>query len=926
MNHIDTDFTKLIRDTVDSGETYVGPLCTLEEAEFLLDGDDEDNECFCTRFAEEQMKRALGLNVDLGTQGPARTANVKDNKTKNQEHATFIFSRSETRMRRYDRSHPDYVNLPPRTPEDMNVPVGSINFPAKRAHGLKLDGLNLSDKDNEAEGAMWRSIRVVQALKNLGAEVRSLERFIDVKYGINFTDRIVREVNVAPMGSLSLYMASGNRPPPAVYISPNYMSLYYPDAAPSVDLTEVGYSGAFEGRHRAIGMFVTAARDLLRGKGAPLEFTMNSGQFSAFDPNQLVGQILETTIEPEISMYVESIPGRASYDEFLASRLSLRQKTSLDSATIQKEVEAMAPKPTEIIRLKDVARRQGAIEMGDIKIESATAMWSASSPSHIPSILCAAFHGTTAIESYGACHAFCCGMVALNALIEHSIEVSSCWATWSNLDGIKDVLKVVPISEARKLTGVKELASKMGSGKRPVLVYLVTRTLEMIRFAHMSSLEEAIAWVTKDMTPTVFSSAGRSRYWCGEIPRTNRMMSDHLSRTRKTVPHRYLRHAAGMTRNLMSHYHILNERTLDAVRNTQRAMKWSDAQEDKGHLTGADKKLADRTRVLFAKIRHEWKCHYTAKAKLHTNNARLFNTHQKALALKGECWKDIDLNNIHKVHMTYVYTGDIIEAAVAHGKALAYEFYMVQFKFKGQHRAEVNPLEGTIEDYSNSLKGSENIDNEVLVESMESKLDNKGNSTLKKKVAAICHQLDDAADLWTDCYSIIKKVVEGVYRSSVDLVRGTIVEAVRNDLKVVNDGVAVLPGVVRHPVAPAIPVAKVTPLAVHAMFATPAVNVPGSLPGWAKSFRSYLRMFSSTIKDVDMPLGEACDRIFNSDNFTLATLNSLSEHSKPLNTWVIRYGGLDLDDVTIHLTSGVESHIYSMDKAMNTTRSKDVMS
>ena len=88
-NAVDKEHTKLIRDTLARGETFVGELITAAEADWMLEPEEEDNVAFSVRAVEEMLTRSWGFTPDMSPAAPAALAISRAKDPSVQSHNTI---------------------------------------------------------------------------------------------------------------------------------------------------------------------------------------------------------------------------------------------------------------------------------------------------------------------------------------------------------------------------------------------------------------------------------------------------------------------------------------------------------------------------------------------------------------------------------------------------------------------------------------------------------------------------------------------------------------------------------------------------------------------------------------------------------------------------------------------------------------------
>lgn len=340
---MDKSFTEYIRTTVENDGKYVGPLFLESEVDALFDWPEESNPSLPTDAAEELIIRTSGITVDLAPQNAAVLAIGKSGATATSSYNAIAVRDTEGVKRTYSKTHKDTKHITPITSDDANEAVRSISFPQSRPSGTPLDGLRLDMRDNPAESCLSNALTTVQFLKLTGADVSDLCNVIDKIFGINYSKKLIETSAFAAAEDIETFIASGGRPAPATYVSPNIMTRYVAYHTPRYDAASLNTSSVFMGRCVELAKFVSAFTNFVHGRKYKTDFCfeVNPSGFSKFNPGALEDYACNIDESGRLNRLSSTIPAKRSYDTFVKSRQPARVALIAEKKSIIDTMDAI---------------------------------------------------------------------------------------------------------------------------------------------------------------------------------------------------------------------------------------------------------------------------------------------------------------------------------------------------------------------------------------------------------------------------------------------------------------------------------------------------------------------------------------------------------------------------------------------------------
>jgi len=472
MNNIDFEYSRFVRAVVDDGTDFNGPLIQRSEAEHLVYGMDEVNEGFATALDKEAIYRSFGLKVDLSPQGasPWTVLRVDGEIDDESAHDVYSVEAAPANVRLFDSRMSDFRRVPKVTPDDANVAKKSIDFPGKRVAATRLDAISLDRSANPAEVCFIDQLTVCQALSVMGADATGLIEWVAARWGVPFVSQLVRDVSLAPIGSVELYMATGGRPTPSIYVSPNYMAGFRVVQKPTFEPEKVFVSGVFHARFKVMAKFRLAMTTAIYGPKfvTRLSFYANPAQMSPYAVGKMGGSRWDPERLPTQTSYAGTIEGRESFLDFLRCRQATKQFAGSMALTAVKAAESViyTSDATSFYSTVKMKKREGIMDAGVVGDMRSEPTYSTSAPARILSLLYTALHEEPTAETYKICDGACWTMGTLMSVRPASKDIFVNFSTIYNMPGMSGLLSLVNVEAAGKK--IKEIGKLMISSEERV--------------------------------------------------------------------------------------------------------------------------------------------------------------------------------------------------------------------------------------------------------------------------------------------------------------------------------------------------------------------------------------------------------------------------------------------------------------------------
>jgi hypothetical protein len=493
----DSNFTAFVRNAVEVNGFCEHSVFTEAELDWLLEDGYDDISGGIARLAEEAIMRTTGIPVDLSLEGPARTAIVLSDGTPGQEHNTFTLVSSEARARDFGPGTVDKSSIPKITPQDANTAVRSIDFPAGKVRGTPVDGMRLDDKDNPAEGCFSAQVTVAQILHFWGVNADGLIMAINSEWGIDYAGKLVRDAAYCRAADLGSFIASGGRPSPQIYMSPNVLSRYAFLNKPTVDVRSIGYSASFVGRSRALCKFIIASSSQFLGNGFvnSASFHMNPACMTTFDPVSLEDWDITGENDVRPGACSNLLVSSACFDDFVGARQPLAVARAVDRIDLAKACLAVANierMPLYVSPSENVTDLADRLIMGrSVTRNIRTDMYVEADPRKSGAILFNCYNGDAVASKYTSVVGSCAGILALCAIRPGSINYAAYWRAIRASVGLGDVINTVNIASVDRnkyFRHVKEALQDTKSNDA-ISIALMNRHIDHVRPAIISALE-----------------------------------------------------------------------------------------------------------------------------------------------------------------------------------------------------------------------------------------------------------------------------------------------------------------------------------------------------------------------------------------------------------------------------------------------------
>lgn len=870
---MDKEFTKYIRDTVERDGYYYGSLLTEEEADAILDFDDEDdaNPNLPTEAAEEMLLRSTGLNIDLSTQGAASLAlsAISDKTIKSRNVLTVV--KSPLRERTYDPNHLDTWLVPPRTIDDANVAVSSINFPQGRPSGTPLDSLRIDPKENPAESALSNALSFAQILHHWGSDVTELATFIDRTFGIDYALKLITQVSYAEVAELDEFLALGGRPSPQINISPNIVSEYVTRDKPAYTREDVEASSIFLGRHQELARYIAVMTNMCHGKGYKdvFSFEVNPAQFSTFDPASFNGHTVSINVHPTPSMVASSITNKSTYKQFIAARQPARVAIKAGERTLLKDLgkfNAMklakakwgVPGGVGMQVPKDVL-----MTLGVPKTKKVATLTKQSAPSRVSAIATVICHRTDRDEHLDAIDAITMVNMLTSIIDVDTVHLAARWMDLISVKSFQVAMNAISVTDVCSIAEFDEKVQAADDQRGMAQLLIFHRHAMHQRLAVRDGVLIIKKIFAKEQLPSRMGPA--SSYMILGYPRLAKIIRDSI----KGVPFTAAKSAAGKL------YHRTASVSLVDLPAEKVAHMLAQADEEinasKVYVVPA--KIYGR--VFVAGMRETWSNFYMSRASSRIQIARAFIPGVYGSMSKCLANMKVILSSVpdEKDYGRAVVTGVVLEALIDYSMYLAYRYYSIS----------LNGLKVT-KDFSQCMGNyrtwltknfweDSGFQKSISVDPHPDKL--KSDSALSSEIDRICNLICNGENQTKAPANVLRQLY-GMHVLKVSL---TVGEVLRRDKAAITDWVDTSIPVEEKPSLPTVSDAEL----ISAMKEDALTSLPHPSLAYSADVRltaSRLSMASYTVSDDHPDFREAA--LFMSD---LERLNAIKE--KSLKAWEV---------------------------------------
>lgn len=782
---MDIDFSKSIRDTLSRGETYIGPLFTQEEAEALMDIDDDVNPNMPTRAAEELIYRSTGVNVELAPQGAADQCIGATTANRLSTQNTITIEQAQLRKRAYDPDHPDTKLVPSITPDDANEAVTSITFPQLKPTGTPLDKMRLDSKENPAERCLSNALTVAQILSHWEVDVDNLCKCIDAIYGISYSKKLIKDASFANISDLSEFIASGGRPAPTSYISPNITSRYMVATRPTYSVGHMFSSSIFFGRAIELAKFIAVTTNLVHGRNFrdTFYFEMNPAQFSTFDPNMISPAGLPSNFVPKRSLMSSSIPHVESIEVYIKHRQPARvafHEASRSLATILRKEETYRPVDVKSLFASWNNRKNADIMSTNPTDSSKREMFTEeAAPKRVSAVACGIAHKEMGVSNLASLEALCYFHAVLALRTLTAAELATEWPNWKTMRGLSDAVSAINSIAAKDIADYSIL-TKMGQGSAESARLMVThRHTRHIHMAVVNAVEAARECKT----------AGRSDrrmprwkgYGQGNSFRLYSYVMDYLSTIQSTQPFRAYSKAKGQLYGMEVECSMLTA----SAKRMAAMLKSAQAQINADRNISDNDKSKIRIRHMFSRLRETWANFYSRRAMAKMS---LLDIASVNLAKTVKDVFTMAKNNQASEELVYdLLQGFAIEAIWEHAASLAYKFAeisVVGLELSGDLKTDLEVYKAwlTEEDADGTYAA---LSKKVVIDMHKEKLARK--SALSDKVAECTAFLIGPCRIGDQVNSYVKRVMGFMYLKLGNKVKDSVIECLRLDREIITN-------------------------------------------------------------------------------------------------------------------------------------------
>jgi hypothetical protein len=728
---IDRDYTDNMRDVIDTGFDYTGPIFTEAEIDHLLYGEDGVNENFTTKLAEEGIYRSHGLRVDLAMQGSAvnNVVRIDESQMKDQPNNVYTVALAESNKRKFQIDDQNYSIRHKVTQEDANVAVKSIDFPGRKVHATPLDLMTFDSGSNPIENKMIDQLTVCQALEVMGADTSDLIAHVNTSFRITYAAELVRNACLAPIGDIGKYIATGGRPTACLAISPNMVSRFSIVSRPNVTPEDAGVPSIFFQRCSQNVKLIILVTNMSRGFGACkyISFAANPGQFGRVTSTTMAGLKFETDIVGKTNSISASLNLPSTAAEFLRHRQAAKTSISVAKRQVQRNVEHFM----KIADVRSASVYSDPVNANRSEIMSyqvpdpRQAIPTTSSASNVSSMLFSAFHTEDGHKWFMPASEMCFVMLIAHHVCVQVNEVGTLYSNVSNVAGIKAMLGQINIAKvAASDAGCAEIFANAPDKSKICSLYLFCRHVTLSKENYERAKETVRRVIAKDRTQgeqrstsarrgkRVQKSGSRDKIMLGPYYRYARMVNKVLSKMHQG-PCSHMDRLGAIMSHGFTIRSIFDDNMAQALIIIRKENTEPDARNNRGFMT---------LKILTSRIRVQWSNYYNAYAqelvKIATCMPVMTTGGEKSSA---EFLKSAEFNSKAS---SPVFASIAVEALAATGKALAYKFFYVGYRASEAEGS--NAHESTKISYSTFLTEHSGLRAGDIVEkhmSVDSKMD-----------------------------------------------------------------------------------------------------------------------------------------------------------------------------------------------------------
>jgi len=787
---IDREYTRRIRNELDNGRDVHVTLFTPDEVDFLLDMEDGENEGYVVDLVEEVFVRSHGLRLDLAVEGPANVNVASTTIEMENRHNVYMVSQNKGRIRRFDTGKYDSALVPRVSPQDANVATVSLDYSAGRPRVTRIEGLKLDTKSDPVETALTNALVSVQTLMSLGMDVDSLIDVVERIWGIDYVRELMNTAAFSPTGSIPDFLASGGRPAPSAYVSPNIMSMYQIVQRPTYDVDDSGVANLFLSRSALLTKFISCMTHMfVEGSALNLmTFSPNPAQFSRFDPTKISGTASVSVGSPALTSLRHMVAHLDSYEDYIEHRQSARAAVRAEKWTVERDMNAMAVaalKPNALsFASVNVYRSEPIMSMSHVKSIVVPVTSEDAAPSRLAAVAWGMFHNEKTPTMYKTLLEIRICMLGWCLLETDPNKVSSWWREFSHVPGIASVLSGMNVARFANNSEVMALMSLPARGLDSAGLWVMFRIANMLRESVCAAFDSAISY--RDTGKLPLSMDPIKPYRIGTLFRSIMFANEYLSKVMNVAPFKYSKSVTAAIAEQLSHRGALRVSTKAIAHSSKSYDEWLGY--TKNSKVSEAKSAEARTRQLFSIIKADWSNYYYGKAVSIDNTLKYLNKVQSFADVR---LIDVEANMPHTRGYQHVFaSGLLAEIVLCHGRALAYKFVSVTLNVDLGASTGKDATKETFERYIEFLK-SVTLDaamDAVTVDLHIDKLLCAENSHAKKALNKSVSDIMKRSWIFTDCADMIEEAIVEAYETDAYVVGRTVREAVRSDWISVNDG------------------------------------------------------------------------------------------------------------------------------------------
>jgi len=798
---IDRAYTSAIRDELDNGRDVQVTLFTPEEVDYLLDMEDGENEGYIVDLVEEVFIRSHGLKLDLAVEGPANVHLASVEIGRENRHNVYMVSENKARIRSFNLDHYDPDLIPKVSPQDANLATVSLDYSAGRPRVSRIEGLKLDTKSDPVESALTNALVSVQTLMSLGMDVENLIEVVEEIWDIDFVRDLMKTAAFSPTGSMPDFLASGGRPAPSAYLSPNIMSMFQVIQRPTYDSDDAGVANMFLSRSALMAKFISCMTHMfITGSALNLmTFSPNPAQFSRFDPKKISGTSSVRSGSPSVTSLRCMVAHLSSYDDYIHHRQSARAAVRSESWTIERDINAIAVmslRPTVLdFSMNHITSSIPIMSLGPAPAIIAQTIAEDAAPSKLAAVTWGMFHSDRTPTMYKALMEVRICMIGWCLLETDVNKMHLWWKDFSHVPGVASVLSGMNIARFREHPEVMALLRLESRALDTAGLFVMVRIANMLRESVVEAFESATNFVATQKLPLRMDRP--VQFYVGKLFRSVHYANKYLAKVCSVAPFKYSSAVTKCAADQLSNRGALMVNTRVIAKSSNKYDDWLSF--TKTHRVSAEKSDVARTRQLFASIRADWSNYYFSKAMSIDNSLKYLNKLQRFSEVR---LLDVIENKPYTRGYQHVFAmGLLAEIVICHARALAYKFVSIKVTIALGTSVGKDATKETFDNYMEYLR-SVDLDiamNSVTADKHLEKFTCKENSTAKKCLMHSVDKIAEKSEIFLGCNSMISDAILESYANESYLVGKTIREAVKSDWMALNsDKAAILKAPVKY--------------------------------------------------------------------------------------------------------------------------------